>query len=69
MTPGIRQLLLRCSTSGIHAVACQAPLRGQPCGLFKFVPICTRLILRLALRANLRLFKIVQDNFVEPPKA
>jgi hypothetical protein len=29
MTPGIRQLLLRCSTSGIHAVACPSPLRGQ----------------------------------------
>ena len=27
-SPGIRQLLLRCSTSGIHAVACPASARG-----------------------------------------
>jgi len=26
----IRQLLLRCSTSGIHAVAIAAPLRADP---------------------------------------
>jgi hypothetical protein len=29
ITSGVRQPLLRCSTSGIHAVACPPPLRGR----------------------------------------